>query len=213
LSSIGSVEMVSCGCSSSSAFSSSSPYNLQAVGPGDSKSYVGGDGASARVSALCKRRRCGGGGVKQPLLSQTFVPANSSPKLSQGLLLKTPIGAPRGHRSTLSGWFRDKLALSRGFVLRMGSCRACFHHGSSPNLHLVLSSWKDTSGCVLHCKTVLGLLFLRDFLGRALRMFLAEWINCWELALRDKWFGFLGYEDVHISWRISGMKIQWFRCV
>ncbi len=114
LSSIGSVEMVFCGSSSSSAFSSSSPYNLQAVGPGDSKSYVGGDGASARVSALCKRRRCGGGGVKQPLLSQTFVPANSSPKLSQGLLLKTPIGAPRGHRSTLSGWFRDKLSLCLG---------------------------------------------------------------------------------------------------
>jgi hypothetical protein len=122
LSSIGSVEMVFCGSSSNSAFSSSSPCNLQAVGPGDSKSYVGGDGASARVSVLCKRRRCGGGGVKQPLLSQTFVPANSSPKLSQGLLLKTPNGAPRGHRSTLSGWFRDKFALSRGFVSRMGSC-------------------------------------------------------------------------------------------
>ncbi|CAK9872006.1 unnamed protein product [Sphagnum jensenii] len=94
--------MVFCGSSSGSAFSSSGLCNLQAVGPGDSKSYVGGDGASARVSALCKRRRCGGGGVKQPLLSQTFVPANSSPKLSHGLLLKTPNGAPRGHRLTLS---------------------------------------------------------------------------------------------------------------
>ncbi|CAM6012109.1 unnamed protein product [Sphagnum balticum] len=93
--------MVFCDSSSSSAFSSSSPCNLQVVGPGDSKSYVGGDGVSARVSALCKRRRCGGGGVKQPLLSQTFVLANSSPKLSQGLLLKTPNGAPWGHKSTL----------------------------------------------------------------------------------------------------------------
>jgi hypothetical protein len=213
LSSIGSVEMVFCGSSSSSAFSSSSPCNLQAVGTGDSKSYVGSDGASARVSTLCKRRRCGGGGVKQPLLSQTFVPANSSPKLSQGLLLKTPNGAPRGHRSTLSGWFRDKFALSRGFVSRMGSCCACFHHGASPSLHLVLCSWKDTSGCVLHCKTLLGLLFLRDFFGRALTMFLAEWINCWELAFRGMWFGFLGYEDVSINLRVLGMKIQWFCCV
>ncbi len=84
MSSIGSVEMVFCGSSSSSAFSSSSPCNLQPVGPGDSKSYVGGDGASARVSALCKRRRCGGGGVKQPLLSQTFVRQIPAPNCLKG---------------------------------------------------------------------------------------------------------------------------------
>jgi hypothetical protein len=122
-------------------------------------------------------------------------------------------GTPGPQINSLRLVQRQALALSRGFVSRMGSCCACFHHGSSPSLHLVLCSWKDTSGCVLHCKTVLGLLFLRDFFGSALRMFLAEWINCWELALRDKWFGFLGYEDVNISWRISGMKIQWFRSV
>lgn len=165
MSSIGSVEMVFCGSSSSSAFSSSSPCNLQAVGPGDSKNYVGGDGASARVSALCKRRRCGGGGVKQPLLSQTFVRENSSPKLSKGLLLKTPNGAPRGHRSTLSGWFRDKLALSRGFVSRMGSCCACFHYGASPGLHLVLCSWKTLVVVSCTVKQYWGCCSYEIFLG------------------------------------------------